>query len=39
MNDSGHVDEKYYQAMPSGSLSERLVTAARDRIYAEFIRC
>jgi hypothetical protein len=39
MNDSGHVDEKYYQAMPSGSLSERLVSAARDRIYDDFIRC
>ena len=35
----GRMDEKYYQAMPSGSLSERLMIAARDRIYADFIRC
>jgi len=33
------MDEKYYQAMPSRSLSERLVIAARDRIYDDFIRC
>jgi hypothetical protein len=32
------VDEKYYQAMRSRSLSERLVVAARDRIYDDFIR-
>lgn len=32
------MDEKYYQAMPSRSLSERLVIAARDRIYDDFIR-
>jgi hypothetical protein len=32
------VDEKYYQAMRSRSLSERLVIAARDRIYDDFIR-
>jgi hypothetical protein len=32
------VDEKYYQAMRPRSLSERLVIAARDRIYDDFIR-
>ncbi len=32
------MDEKYYQAMPSRSLSERLVIAARDRIYDDFMR-
>jgi len=32
------VDEKYYQAMPSRSLSEKLAIAARDRIYDDFIR-
>ena len=39
MSHTGHTDEKYYQAMPSRSLSERLVIAARDRIYEDFIRC
>jgi hypothetical protein len=39
MSETGHTDEKYYQAMPSRSLSERLVIAARDRIYDDFIRC
>ncbi|HTO81012.1 MAG TPA: methyltransferase [Methylomirabilota bacterium] len=33
------MDEKYYQAIPSRSLSERLTIAARDRIYDDFIRC
>ncbi len=37
--DEGHTDAKYYQAMRARSLSERLVIAARDRIYADFIRC
>jgi hypothetical protein len=32
------MDEKYYQAMPPRSLGERLTIAARDRIYADFIR-
>ncbi|HUI96624.1 MAG TPA: methyltransferase [Xanthobacteraceae bacterium] len=32
------MDEKYYQATPPRSLAERLVIAARDRIYADFIR-
>ena len=38
MSDGGRVDEKYYQAMPSRSLAERLTIAARDRIYEDFIR-
>jgi hypothetical protein len=33
-----HLDEKYYQAVPSRSLGERLTVAARDRIYDDFIR-
>jgi hypothetical protein len=33
------MDEKYYQAMRSSSLTERLVIAARDRIYDDFMRC
>ena len=32
------VDGKYYQVVAPRSLSERLVIAARDRIYADFIR-
>ncbi len=39
MSDTGHVDKKYYQALPSHSMSERLAIAARDRIYDDFIRC
>jgi hypothetical protein len=39
MNATGHADEKYYQAVPPRSLGERLTIAARDRIYADFIRC
>ena len=39
MGNDGHVDEKYYQAIPARSLSERLTIAARDRIYDDFIRC
>jgi methyltransferase family protein len=38
MNAAGHVDEKYYQAVPPRSLGERLTIAARDRIYGDFIR-
>ena len=38
MNDPGHLDEKYYQAVPRHSLGERLTVAARDRIYDDFIR-
>jgi methyltransferase family protein len=32
------VDTKYYDAAPPASLGERLVIAARDRIYDDFIR-
>jgi hypothetical protein len=32
------VDLKYYEAAPPRSLGERLVIAARDRIYADFVR-
>jgi len=38
MTDPGHVDGKYYQAVPPRSLGERLPVAARDRIYDAFIR-
>lgn len=31
------VDEKYYQQAPDESLAERLLVAARDRIYDDFI--
>jgi hypothetical protein len=33
-----HLDAKYYQAVAPGSLGERLMTRARDRIYADFLR-
>ena len=39
MDNGGPADDKYYQAMRSRSLSERVVIAARDRIYADFLRC
>jgi hypothetical protein len=32
------VDTKYYDAAPPASLGERLVIAARDRIYDDFLR-
>jgi SAM-dependent methyltransferase len=32
------VDEKYYQVVAPRSLSERLLIAARDRIYEDFLR-
>jgi hypothetical protein len=32
------LDEKYYQALPSRSLGERVAIAARNRIYNDFIR-
>ena len=31
------VDEKYYQQAPDESWAERLLIAARDRIYRDFI--
>src|SRR5260370_8220739 len=33
----GVVDEKYYQQAPDESLAERLLIAARDRIYKHFL--
>jgi len=36
---SACVDEKYYQAAAPRSLGERLMIMARDRIYADFLRC
>jgi hypothetical protein len=39
MSTTKRVDKKYYQAIPSHSLSEKLAIAARDRIYDDFIRC
>ena len=38
MPDSSNIDEKYYQAVPPGSLAERVLISARDRIYADFLR-
>ena len=38
MSESTNIDGKYYQAVPPGSLAERVFIAARDRIYADFIR-
>ncbi len=38
MPENDLVDEKYYQAVPAGSLAERVFIAARNRIYADFIR-
>lgn len=35
---SGTVDEKYYEAAPSGSFARKLVIRARDRIYDDFDR-
>lgn len=36
---SSRADEKYYQVVRAGSLTERLAVRARDRLYNEFIRC
>lgn len=33
------TDEQYYEVAPPRSPGERLVIAARDRIYADFLRC
>jgi hypothetical protein len=38
MAGSDRTDAKYYQAAPPRSLGERLMIAARDRIYDDFIR-
>jgi SAM-dependent methyltransferase len=39
MATAGLVDGKYYQVVAPRSVSERLMIAARDRIYADFMRC
>jgi hypothetical protein len=33
------TDEQYYEVAPPRSLGERMVVAARDRIYADLMRC
>lgn len=38
MDSTGLVDQRYYQVIAPRSLSERLVIAARDRIYDDFMR-
>jgi hypothetical protein len=38
MTTAKRLDEKYYRAMPSRSLGERVAIAARNRIYNDFIR-
>jgi hypothetical protein len=38
MSTSNTVDGKYYEVAGPGTLGERLVTAARDRMYADFMR-
>jgi hypothetical protein len=35
---SERLDQKYYQAVPAQSLSERVLIAARDRIYDDFVQ-
>jgi SAM-dependent methyltransferase len=39
MTAARQMDEKYYQAVAPRSLGERLMIVARDRIYADFLRC
>ena len=39
MTAAQYTDEKYYQAAAPRSLGERLMIMARDRIYADFVRC
>src|ERR1700730_17537739 len=38
MSEPPIVDKKYYEVAASGSVGERLVIAARDRMYADFLR-
>lgn len=38
MSENPAVDKKYYEVAGPGSIGERLVTAARDRMYADFLR-
>jgi len=39
MSTTQYTDGKYYQVVRPRSLSERLLIKARDRIYADFLRC
>ena len=39
MSSAQYTDAKYYEAVAPRSLSERLMVVARDRIYADFLRC
>ena len=36
---SDQVDERYYEAATPGSVSERVAVLARNRVYADFLRC
>jgi len=36
---SGITDHKYYQVVPAKGIAEKLLIAARDRIYRDFIKC
>ena len=36
---SAHVDTRYYEVAAPGSVAERILVAARDRIYRDFIAC
>lgn len=38
ISDDAVVDSRYYQVATPGSLAEKLVAAARDRIYADFLK-
>jgi hypothetical protein len=38
MTATKRLDEKYYRALPSHSLGERVAIVARNRIYSDFIR-
>ncbi len=31
------IDQEYYQEVPAGSVAERLMIAARDRIFSDFV--
>ena len=37
MSDVARIDEQYYQVVPTGSLSERVLIAARDGIHRDFV--
>ena len=38
MSDHGLADSRYYEVAPSQSRADRVLTAARDRIYRDFLR-